>query len=216
MLDDTLDFEGAETKPKAAAAPAAPDAEEAPKPKNKEPSPVDYALRDIKAAYIKAKRAYRVTPERLQMLQDALSAYEGTKNYHNYTVQKTFRDASAKRHIKSFEVNKTPIQIRDTQWVSLKVHGQSFMMHQIRKMVSMAVLGVRAGTPVERIRESLGNVRIAIPKAPGLGLLLERPVFDGYNAKAVDTLGREAIDFGKFDDKIQAFKDKRKPTFTGR
>ncbi|EEY16426.1 tRNA pseudouridine synthase [Verticillium alfalfae VaMs.102] len=108
--------------------------------KTKNLGPVDFALRDMKNAYVKAKRAYQVTNERLDQLQAALDQYVGTYNFHNYTIQKSFKDPSAKRHIKSFQVNKTPIQIRDTQWVSIKVHGQSFMMHQIRKMISMATL----------------------------------------------------------------------------
>ncbi|KAK3985217.1 pseudouridine synthase [Cladorrhinum sp. PSN332] len=172
----------------------------------KELSPVDAALRDIKAAYVAAKRRYRVTPVRIQRLQEALNLYLGTRNYHNYTIMKSFKDASAKRHIKSFEVNPTPIQIRDTEWLSLKVHGQSFMMHQIRKMVAMAVMVVRCGAPVSLITESYGPRRISIPKAPGLGLMLERPMFTEYNKKAV-TLEKDPIDFAKFDDKIQEFKD---------
>ncbi|KAI8317103.1 tRNA pseudouridine synthase 1 [Colletotrichum sp. SAR11_240] len=179
------------------------------KPRNRDLTPVDFALRDIKAAYINAKRRYRVTPERLNQLQAALNEYCGTINFHNYTVQKTFKDPSAKRHIKSFKVNMSPIQIRDTEWVSLKVHGQSFMMHQIRKMVGMASLVVRCGTTLERVRQSYGPTRIAIPKAPGLGLLLERPVFDAYNRRAQDNFGKETIDFTKYDDKLQAFKDKQ-------
>ncbi|KAF5598766.1 tRNA pseudouridine38-40 synthase [Fusarium pseudocircinatum] len=179
------------------------------KPKNRELGPVDFALRDIKAAYVAAKRRYRVSTERLNRLQEALNKYNGTKNFHNYTVQKSFFDPSAKRHIKSFVVNPKPIIINDTEWLSLKVHGQSFMMHQIRKMVGLASLIVRCGTPMERINESYQNQKMAIPKAPGLGLLLERPVFHNYNRKATESLGKEAIDFDKYEEKIQAFKDKQ-------
>ena len=178
------------------------------KPKGRELGPIDFALRDIKAAYVAAKRRYRVTPERLQRLQDALDKYKGTKNFHNYTVQKSYFDPSAKRHIKSFIVNPKPVIIGNTEWLSLKVHGQSFMMHQIRKMVGLASLIVRCGTPLERMDESYQNHKIAIPKAPGLGLLLERPVFDNYNRRATDSLGRNALDFGRFEDEMQAFKDK--------
>lgn len=178
------------------------------KPKGRELGPVDFALRDIKAAYVAAKRRYRITPGRLQRLQDALDKYQGTRNFHNYTVQKSFFDPSAKRHIKSFIVNPKPIIIGDTEWLSLKVHGQSFMMHQIRKMVGLASLIVRCGTPLERMDESYQNQKIAIPKAPGLGLLLERPVFDSYNRKAAETVERNALDFSKYEEKIQAFKDK--------
>jgi len=68
---------------------------------------------------------------------------------------------------------------------------------------------VRCGTPMERINESYQNQKMAIPKAPGLGLLLERPVFHNYNRKATESLGKEAIDFDKYEEKIQAFKDKQ-------
>ena len=174
--------------------------------KDKELTPVELALREIKAAYVAAKRRYRVTLVRIQRLQEALNQYLGTRNFHNYTVMKAFKDASAKRHIKSFHVNPNPIQIRDTEWLSLKVHGQSFMMHQIRKMVAMAVMVVRCGASLDIINQSYGPRRISIPKAPGLGLMLERPMFTEYNKKAV-TIGREPIDFAKYEDKIKAFKD---------
>ncbi|KXJ94536.1 pseudouridine synthase [Microdochium bolleyi] len=172
-------------------------------------NPVDAALKRINAAYIAAKRRYRVSPERLAQLQSALDSYVGTRNYHNYTVQKNHSDPSAKRLIKSFQLNTTPVQINDTQWLSLKVHGQSFMMHQIRKMVGMAVLVTRCGTPLSRIDESYGPARISIPKAPGLGLLLERPVFDSYNARAKDNYNLEPLDFGTYEAEIQKFKEEQ-------
>ncbi|KAI1384761.1 pseudouridine synthase [Hypoxylon trugodes] len=178
-----------------------------PKVKEKEIHPVDLALKQIKAAYIAAKRRYRATPERLSQLQKALNRYIGTRNYHNYTVQKTHSDPSAKRTIKSFIVNPQPVQINDTQWLSLKVHGQSFMMHQIRKMVGMALLVTRCGTPLSRIDESYGSTRISIPKAPSLGLLLERPVFGNYNNRARDQYKLEELDFGNYEKEIQEFKD---------
>ncbi|KAM3430697.1 hypothetical protein NHJ13734_007636 [Beauveria thailandica] len=178
------------------------------KPKGRELGPVDFALRDIKAAYINAKRRYRITPVRRERLQEALDKYTGTRNFHNYTVQKAYGDPSAKRTIKSFKVNPTPVLINNTEWLSLKVHGQSFMMHQIRKMVGLVSLMVRCGTPLERMDESYQNHKMAIPKAPGLGLLLEHPVFTNFNRRATDNLGRDEIDFEKYADKMGAFKDK--------
>jgi len=161
----------------------------------------------VKAAYLRAKRAYRIPESRLDRIQVALDQYVGTKNFFNYTIQKQHRDPSAKRYIKSFNLNRNPIIINDTEWLSLKVHGQSFMMHQIRKMVAMAAMVVRCGADPERMKESYENTKIAIPKAPGLGLLLERPVFDSYNKKAAD-LGREAIDFSKHEAEINEFKQR--------
>lgn len=210
-VEETKPEEGAEMTP-ASAAPAEngdDTAAEKPEKPKYQPSPAEVALKEIKAAYVAAKRRYRVTSARIQQLQAALDMYPGTNNFHNYTIQKTFKDPSAKRHIKSFVVNPTPIQIRDTEWLSLKVHGQSFMMHQIRKMVAMAVLCVRCAVPLERIKQSYGPTRISIPKAPGLGLLLERPVFESYSKKAQESFDKEALSFDKYDKEIEEFKQKQ-------
>jgi tRNA pseudouridine38-40 synthase len=166
------------------------------------------AVKKVKTAYTEAKRAYRIPATRLDRLQATLDKYVGTNNFYNYTIQKTYTDPSAKRFIKSFKVDRNPIIINGTEWLSLKVHGQSFMMHQIRKMVAMATMLVRAGCDPQRIVDSYGPTKIAIPKAPGLGLLLERPIFDGYNKKATTTLGKEPIDFSKYQKEIDEFKQR--------
>ncbi|KAL1643900.1 tRNA pseudouridine synthase 1 [Diplodia intermedia] len=169
---------------------------------------IEAAIKKIKGIYMDAKKAYRVPSKRVDRLRDALNAYVGTKNYHNYTVNKKFKDPSAKRLIKSFKAAENPIIINGTEWISLKVHGQSFMMHQIRKMVGMAALIVRCGCPVERIAETFAEVDVAIPKVPGLGLLLERPVFDSYNAKAADKFQREKVEFTKYEQAMEEFKQR--------
>ncbi|KIW24791.1 tRNA pseudouridine(38-40) synthase, variant [Cladophialophora immunda] len=173
------------------------------------PRILDEAMKRIRQAYIAAKRAYRIPPERLDRIQKALNLFVGTRNYHNYTIQKTFKDPSAKRVIKSFLVNRTPILINGTEWLSMKVHGQSFMMHQIRKMVGMVALVVRCGCDPQRLVESMGPDRLSIPKAPSLGLLLERPVFESYNKRAKDALAKEAIDFDKYRAEMDAFKQEQ-------
>ncbi|EXJ89226.1 tRNA pseudouridine38-40 synthase [Capronia epimyces CBS 606.96] len=167
------------------------------------------ATKRLRQAYIDAKRSYRIPASRLVRIQEALNHYVGTKNYHNFTIQKTFTDPSAKRVIKSFVVNQKPILINGTEWLSMKVHGQSFMMHQIRKMVAMVALVVRCGCDPHRIYEALGPANISIPKAPSLGLLLERPVFDSYNKRAKGDLGKEPIDFDKFKAEMDRFKQEQ-------
>ena len=170
-------------------------------------SATDLALRALKAAYAAAKRAYRIHPTRLARIRSTLSRFVGSHKYHNYTVDKSFKDASATRTIKSFVVDENPIIIGETEWLFLKVHGQSFMMHQIRKMVSAAAFTVRCGCHEGRIQDTYLSDRLSIPKAPSLGLLLERPVFDAYNQK-LEEFGREKIDFGKYDAKIREFKQR--------
>lgn len=170
---------------------------------------IEQGVRKIKAAILAAKLSWRITPERLSRMRDALSKYDGVHNYHNYTVQKNFKDPSAKRVIKSFVVGDSPILIDGSEWLSLRVHGQSFMMHQIRKMVGLATLAVRCGTNLDLIPETMGPERISIPRAPGLGLLLERPIFDSYNQRLATQQGapgRNDIGFDKYKGELDAFK----------
>jgi len=172
------------------------------------------ATKRLRQAYITAKRRYRIPATRISRIQDALSKYVGTTNYHNYTIQKTYRDPSAKRHIKSFVVNKKPILIGEgedeekTEWLSMKVHGQSFMMHQIRKMIGMITLLVRCGSSLSTMDHSFGESKYSIPKVPGLGLLLERPVFDSYNSIQAVKHGREALRFDKYEEALEEFKQR--------
>jgi tRNA pseudouridine38-40 synthase len=176
--------------------------------KEKKLSPIAEGIRRLRLTYIDAKRSYRIPPERLDRVIKALRIYEGTRNFHNYTVAKQFRDPSAKRVIKSFVINPEPILINGTEWLSLKVHGQSFMMHQIRKMVGMVALVVRCGCDPKRIEESYGPANMSIPKAPSLGLLLERPIFDSYNKRATGDLGKEIINFDKYKKEMDEFKQR--------
>lgn len=169
---------------------------------------INEGVKRLRAAYVQAKRQYRIPESRKQRLQDVLNLYLGTRNFWNFTVNKPYRDPSAKRVIKSFNVNFDPILIDGTEWLSLKVHGQSFMMHQIRKMVGMAALLVRCGCDPARITEAYGPANLSIPKAPALGLLLERPVFDSYNKRAKDNLQNDPVDFDQYKTEMDAFKQK--------
>lgn len=59
----------------------------------------------IRQLHRSEKKAYRISPERLARVREVFSMYVGTWNFHNYTVQKEFKDPSAKRFIKDFEVS---------------------------------------------------------------------------------------------------------------
>ena len=170
-------------------------------------TPVEVAVKSLKAAQAAAKRAHRIPKARLDRVRSTLSRFVGSHRFHNYTILKDFKDPSAMRVMKSFVVENEPVIIGGTEWLSLKVHGQSFMMHQIRKMVSAVALIVRCGCHEGRIQDTYLADRLSIPKAPSLGLLLERPVFDAYNEKLVE-FGRERIEFESYVERIREFKQR--------
>lgn len=167
----------------------------------------DELLKRIKSLHLHHKRLFRIPPERLARVRTILASYCGTHNFHNYTIQKPFRDPSAKRHIKTF-VAHDPILIKGVEYLSLRVHGQSFMMHQIRKMVGLALLAVRCGADPRLVPQTYGDVAVAIPKAPGVGLLLDHPVFESYNKKCQQFPDRDPLDFGKYETEINEFREK--------
>ncbi|PWN40023.1 pseudouridine synthase [Ceraceosorus guamensis] len=155
------------------------------------------------------KKKWRMDGEHVERVREAFQKYAGSHNFHNYTVGKSFRDRSAHRVMKHLEIS-DPKEIDGTEWLSIKFHGQSFMLHQIRKMIGLLVLVGRTGAPASLIPETYGPARIHVPKAPGLGLLLEEPLFGGYNLKVAKVQPgaeeRSPVTYKDFAERMQAFK----------
>ncbi|CAD6469501.1 ASN_HP2_G0018800.mRNA.1.CDS.1 [Saccharomyces cerevisiae] len=122
---------------------------------------------------------YCLPPSKLDAFEAAMQEYVGTHNFHNFTTGKLWGDPSAQRHIKKVVVSQA-----SPGWICVRIHGQSFMLHQIRRMVALAVLAARCQLPPNIVRNYFNaGPRKYIPRAPAQGLLLEGPVFDGYNTK---------------------------------
>ena len=58
-----------------------------------------------KEAELAAKRAWRVGPAQMEELRTMARKFEGTHNFHNFTVARDFSDRSNKRHMKKIEVS---------------------------------------------------------------------------------------------------------------
>lgn len=160
---------------------------------------------EAKKIEVKAFESYRIPTDLLETVRNTLKVYEGDHNFHNFTIGKDFYDPSARRYMKSLIVS-DPMIINNTEWLSIKIHGQSFMLHQIRKMVAMAALVIRTNCPTERIEQAFDKIKINIPKAPSFSLLLEHPVYEGYNERLVGKFGYDPIVFEPFTDQIELFK----------
>jgi tRNA pseudouridine38-40 synthase len=71
-----------------------------------------------------------------------LNYYLGSHNFHNFTTRTKAEDPSAQRYIISFDA-KTTVTVEGIEFVKCEVVGQSFMLHQIRKMIGVAVAIMR-------------------------------------------------------------------------
>ena len=64
------------------------------------------------------------------------------------------------------------------------VTGQSFMLHQIRKMVGVAIAIMRGLAPENAISLALDPRRdVNTCIAPDVGLFLDESIFDSYNSR---------------------------------
>jgi len=140
-------------------------------------------------------RSYRAPADVLQKVDSVFKKYEGTKKYHNYTNSKSYTDASAARYMMSF-VRAGVVEGDDgMEWVAVAVTGQAFLLHQIRKMVSMAVDVVRGAATEEQMDRSFGDGVVKLSIAPSQGLFLDMSYFDLYCARS--TFAHEKLEWGE-------------------
>lgn len=128
---------------------------------------------------------FRISPSELDRLQKLLHHYVGSHNFHNYTSRRTFEQQSSRRVIHSFTVG-SPQIFNHIEWISLTVQGQSFMLHQIRKMIGLVILMMRYGDSdqdASLISKSFEKIRWNIPRAPGVGLMLNQVLLHFYNQR---------------------------------
>ncbi|MGH0163700.1 UNVERIFIED_CONTAM: hypothetical protein FKN15_048536 [Acipenser sinensis] len=154
----------------------------------------------------KQDRGYRLNKETLERANVLFSCYKGTHNFHNFTSQKAARDPSAKRYIMEMYLEE-PFTRQGMEFAVIKVKGQSFMMHQIRKMIGLVIAVLKGYTADSIIERSWGEEKVDIPKAPGLGLVLERVHFEKYNMRFGSDGLHEPLDWLEEEDRIAAFKE---------
>ncbi|XP_069958192.1 pseudouridylate synthase 1 homolog isoform X1 [Cherax quadricarinatus] len=150
---------------------------------------------------------YRITPEVLQQLRTTLDLYKGTHNFHNFTARKKAQDASANRYIMDIDCGE-PFERDGLEWLIIKIKGQSFMLHQIRKMIGLTMAISQGLSSVDIITRAWGKDRVDVPIAPGLGLVLEEPHYDKYNKRYGTDGIHEPLNWEEAAQKIQEFRKK--------
>lgn len=150
---------------------------------------------------------FRLSEEALKEINELLQNFIGTKNYHNFTCKKKSNDPSAKRYIITFECQ-PPILRKGVEFAVLKVKGQSFMLHQIRKMVGLFLAIIKGYTSFETMKKAWSSEKINIPKAPGLGLVLDQVHYDRYNYRYGKDGLHEPLNWEELENQVNEFKEK--------
>uniref|UniRef100_A0A2A4JVY4 Pseudouridylate synthase 1 homolog n=1 Tax=Heliothis virescens TaxID=7102 RepID=A0A2A4JVY4_HELVI len=149
------------------------------------------------------RKQYRITEEKKEQVTKILSVYKGTKSYHNFTEKKHCQDPSALRFMMGFTLDRVFVD-SDMEFAVLLVKGQSFMLHQIRKMVGLAIAVLRGHTDHSILDKAFSKEKVMIPTAPGLGLVLDTVHYDRYDAKFKDS--HDSLTWSSEEEEIHKFK----------
>jgi tRNA pseudouridine38-40 synthase len=129
--------------------------------------------------------SYRVSDEQLERLASVLNQFKGTHPFHNYTRGVSGTDPNAKRFIHSLTVDATYMDSFGIQWIPVCIIGQSFLLNQIRKMISMAVNVARGYVSDSELDQSLQkDCKVKVQIAPPQGLFLDMSFYETYNRKS--------------------------------
>jgi len=147
---------------------------------------------------------YRINKNQMELLRIALRSMEGTRYFRkcipspmirkskisnkssntftdNYTNGKSWTDKAAQRYIIRFEALEPVIDENGVEWIPTQITGQSFLLHQIRKMVCMASEVARGAANLSVIEDSFSQRKMQTSIAPAQGLFLDMSFFEQYN-----------------------------------
>ncbi|EHA8592431.1 tRNA pseudouridine synthase A [Cocos nucifera] len=152
------------------------------------------------------KSGFSYGDEERERFNRILKHYVGTHNFHNFTTRTKAEDPSAQRYIISFNAGRV-VRIEGIEFVRCEVVGQSFMLHQIRKMIGLAVAVMRNCAPESLMDTALRKeVNINVPTAPEVGLYLDECLFTSYNQKWKDS--HEELSMKAYAEEAEEFKMK--------
>ena len=143
-------------------------------------------------------------------MNELMQNYVGTRNFHNFTNRLNANSKEASRYMLKIGVKLEEIKRGDEIVHAFRVTllGQSFLLHQIRKMVGLAIQEMCGSARPGSIAEALSTKeKRAVPKVPAEGLFLDRLFFDAYNkykVKPGQTVSLEPDE--KLHEELEAFK----------
>lgn len=149
---------------------------------------------------------HRPTTEEVQRFREALAGFRGTHWFGNFAgMELAGDDPRGRRHIRQIVCSDPFDDGEGAQWVTVSIWGDSFLTHQIRKMLASAVKVAQGTLPVDFIPAALDcRVECVTPKLPPTGLMFLRAVFGNSDAsKKVEACIVSAETSGRVDAWLQ-------------
>lgn len=156
-----------------------------------------------------SQREYRISSDKLTHINELFKIYEGCKNFHNFTSERLYSHSEKLfwRVMKHLEVG-PPFLVDDVEFCVVRIQGNSFMMHQIRKMMGLILAVIREVIDPSIFNEVFSEAQINCPTAPGLGLALNCLHYDEYDRNCGSDGLYEKLTWDECDENIQQFHKK--------
>lgn len=97
----------------------------------------------------------------LKKVSECCDIFKGTHNFHNYSKNLRAKDAQAQRYILDFKVRAI-----NEDYLVFDITGQSFIYHQIRKMIGCIIMVLANNYPPSFINNTFFRNQIHMPLAP--------------------------------------------------
>ncbi|CAG0916334.1 unnamed protein product [Notodromas monacha] len=144
--------------------------------------------------------------EAIEQFDSLLKRFIGTKKFHNFTARREMDCPSNSRYIMDFECGK-PYEKHGMEWLLVTIKGQSFMLHQIRKMIGLCIAVVRGFASESVFEKVFQPDRVDVPMAPGLGLMLEKVHYQYYNERYGADGMHDNLDWADEEEKVLKFRE---------
>lgn len=123
------------------------------------------------------------TQETIEKINIIAKKFHGTHSFHNYTRDILPGKPEAKRYVIKYEAEANPVVYENSEYIKFIITGQSFLYHQIRKMIGMTVAVFAGKMQDSDIDKSFADDSFFVQLAPAEGLSLGRVHFTVYNKK---------------------------------
>ncbi|KAI4491870.1 hypothetical protein M0804_003262 [Polistes exclamans] len=147
---------------------------------------------------------FRLSSETLEKINSFMQLFQGTHNFHNFTSKVKPLDPRAKRYIIKFKCIETFVT-ENIEFAIIEIKGQSFMLHQIRKMISMVIAYLRNMATEDSLQQAFKDEKMDIPLVPGLGLSLNYVHYDHYNKRYGSDGIHETLDWKECEEEVEQF-----------
>lgn len=120
----------------------------------------------------------------LANLKEYINKFKGTHNYHNFTKKGNPKEKTNMRYIIDMQVDRVSKEELEAilgkpstnQYVKFKLHGQSFIYHQIRKMIGSLIQIFQEECDESFLDNAFTFNKTPVWLAPSQGLLLDRVI----------------------------------------